>query len=77
MWLKVKTRTIDPAAFRGHLIKMNHGGKMTVVKVVNKPYCISKKAAVFVLKPKDGKSFKQVVHFGKGHSCVKVMKMKK
>lgn len=73
VWLKMKTRTIDPASFRGHHIKMYHGGVLSVVKVVGTPYCTSSKSAVFKLKPKDGKTYEQVVHFGKGHRCVKVV----
>jgi len=72
VWLMMKTRTIDPSAFRGHHIKMYHGGHLSVVKVVGTPYCTSSNTAVFELKPKDGKTYSQVVHFGKGHTCVKM-----
>jgi len=71
VWLKVKTRTIDPKAFRHKQLKMFTGGGMKVVKVLGTPYCTSNKTAVFKLKEKGKRPYKTVVHFARGHVCVR------
>lgn len=74
VWFVMKHNTIDPAAFRGHHLKMRQGDRLFTVKVVDTPYCVSKKAAVFKLKEAGHSSYNQMVYFGKHHYCVTTKK---